>query len=156
MSKSLNRAQLIGNLGKDPEMRTTPSGSSVCSFSLATTDSYKDKNGSNQESTEWHNIVLWDKLAEIAHQYLKKGSRIFIEGKIKNRSYEGKDGNTRYITEVQGNSMIMLSAAQSGSQSREYGDQKPAVSSVNDNGGQRFTPKDEHIMPDFSDDDVPF
>ncbi len=84
--KSYNHVSLIGNLGKDPEMRTTPTGHSVCSFSLATSERFKGQNGEWQEHTDWHNIVLWDKLGEIANQYLKKGKRVFIEGKIRYRS----------------------------------------------------------------------
>ena len=111
MAKSLNRAQILGNLGKDPEMRTTPTGRQVCSFSMATKDSYKDKNDVWQESTEWHNIVLWDRLAETASKYLHKGSKALIEGRIKTRSYEDKNGVTKYITEIVGTSLILLSSA---------------------------------------------
>ncbi|MGE5479482.1 MAG: single-stranded DNA-binding protein [Chloroflexota bacterium] len=106
-TKSLNRAQLIGNLGRDPELRSTPNGVPVCTISVATTDSYKDKSGAWQESTDWHTVVLWEKLAEIANQYLKKGSKVFIEGKIKTRSYE-KDGVTRYVTEIRATNMLLL------------------------------------------------
>ena len=86
MARSLNRAQLIGNLGQDPEIRSTPSGASVCNISVATTDSYKDRNGEWQEQTEWHRVVLWNRLADTAGQYLRKGNKVFIEGKIKNKS----------------------------------------------------------------------
>jgi single-strand DNA-binding protein len=121
MAYSLNRAQLIGNLGQDPELRTTPQGSSVCTLSIATTESYKDKNsGEWKETTDWHKVVFWDKLAETAAQYLKKGSKVFIEGKIKTRSYE-KDGSTRYITEVLGLSMIMMGGKSSSGVSEEEG-----------------------------------
>ncbi len=100
MARSLNRVTLIGNLGQDPELRSLPSGQSVCKFTLATSESYKDKNGEWQEVTDWHNIVLWENLAREAGENLKKGSRAYVEGKIKNRSYEGKDGQKRYITEI--------------------------------------------------------
>ena len=108
MARSLNRATLIGNLGQDPELKTTPQGSSVCTISIATSEKYKDKNGEWQESTDWHRVVLWDKLADIAKEYLRKGSKVFIEGRIKTRSYE-KDNETKYITEIVGNHLIMLS-----------------------------------------------
>lgn len=108
MAKSLNRAQILGHLGQDPEIKATPQGSSVCNVSVATTESYKDKNsGEWKESTEWHKVVLWDYMAENAAKYLKKGSKVLFEGKIKTRSYE-KDGVTRYITEIWANNMILL------------------------------------------------
>ncbi|OGU14746.1 MAG: hypothetical protein A2X61_03935 [Ignavibacteria bacterium GWB2_35_12] len=108
MAISLNRVTLIGNLGADPDMKSIPQGNSVCTISLATTDSYKDKSGEFKETTEWHRIVFWDSLADLASKYLKKGSKIYVEGKLKHRSYE-KDGITRYMTEIQARSMIMLS-----------------------------------------------
>ena len=104
----VNKVILIGNLGRDPEVRHLESGASVANFPIATTESYKDKNGNRQDQTEWHNIVLWRGLAEIAEKYLKKGSQIYIEGKLRSRSWEDKEGNTRYITEVVGDSMTML------------------------------------------------
>jgi single-strand DNA-binding protein len=115
MAYSLNRAQLIGNLGQDPELRSTPQGSSVCTLSIATTESYKDKaSGEWKETTEWHKVVLWDKLAESAAQYLKKGSKVFIEGKIKTRNYDDKDNVKRYVTEILGLTMIMMGGKSSG------------------------------------------
>lgn len=113
MARSINRATLLGHLGKDPELRTTPQGSSVCSFSVATTDSFKDKNGEWQESTEWHNVVCWDWLANNTAETLRKGSKVYIEGKIKHRSYEGKDGVTRYITEVLAQTVISMAGKDS-------------------------------------------
>ncbi|MCK5742417.1 MAG: single-stranded DNA-binding protein [Chlorobi bacterium] len=108
MAQSINRVTLLGNLGRDPELRSTPSGQSVCSVSIATTDSYKDKtSGEWVDSTEWHNLVFWAYNADKAAQYLKKGSRVCIEGKLKTRNYE-KDGVTRYFTEVHVLSMVLL------------------------------------------------
>jgi single-strand DNA-binding protein len=97
---SLNRVMLIGNLGKDPEVRFTPGGQAVARFSLATSEVFNDREGQRQERTEWHNIVVWGKQAETCGQYLAKGRQVFIEGSIRNRSYDDKDGNKRYITEI--------------------------------------------------------
>ena len=106
----VNKVILVGNLGKDPEVRYLDSGVAVANFSLATTENYKNKEGERVSQTEWHNIVLWRGLAEVAEKYLKKGSSIYIEGKIKNRKWEDKDGNTRYNTEILGDNMTMLGA----------------------------------------------
>ena len=113
MSKgSINKVMLIGNLGSDPELRFTPSGEQVANFSLATTESWTDKSGERQERAEWHRIVLWRRLAEVAGQYLKKGSKIYIEGKLQTRSWEDQNGQKRYTTEVVANSMEMLDGGQ--------------------------------------------
>ena len=97
---SVNKAILIGNLGADPELRYTASGTAVTGFNIATTDRFKDKNGEFQERTEWHSIVCWARTAEIASEYLKKGSPVYIEGSIRTRNYEDKDGIKRYKTEI--------------------------------------------------------
>lgn len=110
----VNKVILIGNLGKDPEIRTFDNGDKVAQFSLATSETYKDKNGDKQEKTEWHNIVLWRGLAGLAEQYLKKGSKIYVEGKLSHRSYDDKDGNKRYITEIVGRDMTFLDGKPSG------------------------------------------
>lgn len=108
MARSLNKVTLIGNLGNDPEMRALPSGSQVANLSLATTDSWRDKgSGEMQERTEWHRVVVFDRLAEIAGQYLKKGSRIYIEGSLRTRSWE-QDGQKKYATEIVCRDMMML------------------------------------------------
>ena len=104
----INKVILIGNLGKDPEVRHLENGATVASFSLATTESYKDRDGKKVQQTEWHNIVVWRKLAEIAEKYLTKGSKIYLEGKIRSRSWEDKDGNKRYTTEIIGDTFTML------------------------------------------------
>ncbi len=107
MGKGLNKVMLIGHLGKDPELSYTPSGTAVCKFSLATNDSYKGDDGNWVERTEWHNITAWRKLAEVCSQYLKKGSRIYLEGKIQTDTYE-KDGKKNYFTKIVMNEMTML------------------------------------------------
>jgi single-strand DNA-binding protein len=107
MSRSLNKVQLIGNLGKDPELKYTPSGVAVATFSIATSESWKDTDGNQQEKTEWHNIVAWRKLAEICGEYLKKGKKVYLEGKLQTRNYE-KDGIKRYVTEIVADQLIML------------------------------------------------
>ncbi len=110
----INKVILVGNVGKDPEIKHIPNGTAVAQFSLATSETYKDKNGAKTTQTEWHNIVLWRGLAEVAEKYVKKGDPLYIEGKIRSRSYEDKDGNKRYITEIVGDTMQMLGRKQSG------------------------------------------
>lgn len=105
---SVNKAILIGNLGRDPELRYTPSGRAVASFSIATSERWKGQDGENQEKTEWHNIVLWGRQAEIAKEYLSKGSPVYIEGRIQTRNYEDKNGVKKYITEIVAQRMQFL------------------------------------------------
>jgi single-strand DNA-binding protein len=140
---SLNKVMLIGNLGKDPEVRYTASGQAVASFSLATSETYKDKSGEKVEKTEWHNISLWGKLAEISGEYLSKGKTVYIEGRLQTRKWQDKSGNDRYTTEIVGDKMQMLSpkAERSGSSSSA-----PA-------GNNSSASYDE---PPFQDDDIPF
>ncbi|HIG33226.1 MAG TPA: single-stranded DNA-binding protein [Flavobacteriales bacterium] len=104
----VNKVILVGNLGKDPEVKYLDNGVAVANFSLATTENYKNKEGEKVSQTEWHNIVLWRGLAEVAEKYLKKGASVYIEGKIKTRKWEDKDGNTRYNTEILADNMTML------------------------------------------------
>ena len=104
----VNKVILVGNLGKDPEVRYLDNGVAVANFSLATTENYKNKEGERVSKTEWHNIVLWRGLAEVAEKWLKKGSSVYVEGKIRTRKWEDKDGNTRYSTEILGDNMTML------------------------------------------------
>lgn len=104
---SVNKVILIGNVGKDPEIRHLDSGVAVANFTLATSESYNAKNGERVTNTEWHNIVMWRGLADVVEKYVKKGSRLFIEGKITSRQYE-KDGQTKYFTEIVANNMVML------------------------------------------------
>ncbi len=105
----VNKVILVGNLGKDPEVRHLESGVMVANFTLATTESYKDRNtGERKQQTEWHNIVLWRGLAEVAEKYLKKGNQVYVEGKLRTRSWNDQDGNTRYTTEIVADNMTML------------------------------------------------
>ncbi|PYX07389.1 MAG: single-stranded DNA-binding protein [Acidobacteria bacterium] len=109
MAKSLNKVMLIGNLGKDPEVKYTPSGTPVAKLTLATNERYKDKDGQWQDRTEWHNIVLWQRLAEIAGEYLKKGGKVYVEGRLQTRSWEDKQTNQkRYMTEVVASDLLLL------------------------------------------------
>jgi single-strand DNA-binding protein len=127
---SVNKVILVGRLGKDPETRYTPSGQAVCNFSLATDESFKDRNGERQKRTEWHRIVLWAKLGEIAQQYLKKGSLVYIEGRIQTRQWDDKNtGQKRYSTDIVGTAMKMLG-------------------SRGDSGGMRDTAAPPHAAPD--------
>lgn len=115
---SVNKVILIGNLGADPESRYMPNGDQVVTLRLATTDAWKDKTtGEKKESTEWHRVVLWRKLAEIAAQYLKKGQQVYIEGQLKTRKWTDKDGQDRYTTEISGDSLKMLGSRPTGSDS---------------------------------------
>jgi single-strand DNA-binding protein len=110
----VNKVILIGNLGKDPELRYTPNGQPVASFSLATTERWNDKNSQKQEKTEWHNIVVWGKLAELTNQYLKKGRSAYIEGRITTRSWDDRDGNKKYRTEIVATQIQFLGGNQGG------------------------------------------
>ena len=107
----VNKVILIGNLGKDPELRYAPSGMAIANFNIATTETWKDKNGAKQDKTEWHKIVAFNKLAEICGEYLNKGKQVYIEGRIQTRAWEDKDGNKRYTTEIVAQTMQMLGPA---------------------------------------------
>lgn len=175
MARSLNKATIIGNLGKDPEVRFTPNGKAVCNFSVATDESYNDKNtGQKVDKVEFHRITAYGKLAEIMGQYLKKGSKIYIEGKLQTREWE-KDGVKRYTTEIVASEMIMLDSRQDGqqqAQQQQGGYQAPQqpmqqqqgyvppqhVHGQNPNGTQssNMAPRQpSNAFNDF-DDDIPF
>lgn len=109
---AVNKVILVGNVGKDPEIRYLDENTPVCKFPLATSEVYKNRNGEKVEQTEWHNIVLWRGLAQVAEKYVKKGAQLFIEGRIKTRSYDDKDGVKRYVTEIVGDTMQMLGRKQ--------------------------------------------
>lgn len=136
---SVNKAVLIGNLGKDPELRYTPSGTAICTFSLATTDRFKNKQGEQQDKTEWHNIVVWAGLAEICGKYLTKGKQVYIEGRIQNRSYDDRDGNKIYISEIVASEMQMLSRA---------GEQSTQAAKKNSSSGRLATEEDFSTVSD--------
>jgi len=108
MAAGVNKVILVGNLGKDPEVRHLESGVAVARFTLATNDYYKDKSGNRVERTEWHNVALWRDLAEVAEKYLRKGHQVYVEGSIRTRQYQDKDNQTRYITEIVANELTML------------------------------------------------
>jgi len=129
----VNKVILVGNLGKDPEVRHLEGGTAVANFSLATSESYKDRNsGERKTITEWHNIVLWRGLAEVAEKYLKKGDQVYIEGKIRSRQWEDKEGKTRYTTEIVGDNMIMLGGKPSSQPDTASSVEKDIVTSDND------------------------
>ena len=164
MARGVNKVILIGNLGQDPELRYTSSGTAVCNFSLATTESYKDRDGNQVENTEWHRIVAWARLAEICGEYLSKGRQVYIEGQLQTRQWEDKDGNTRYTTEIKAREMQMLGSRDGGSDSGSGGDdynQSRPQQRSSDNGGGRSPQPARQSAPadDYSfepDDDLPF
>lgn len=130
MAGSVNKVILIGNLGRDPEVRHLENGAVVANFPIATSETYKDRNsGERVSQTEWHNIVVWRGLAEVAEKYLKKGNSVYIEGKLKTRSWEDKDGNTRYTTEVVADNLTMLGGRPEGTESNQ-----PSTKPANDPG----------------------
>ena len=104
----VNKVILLGNLGKDPEVKTIDSGKKVASFTMATTEAYKNQNGERVENTTWHNVVFWGSVCDVIEKYLKKGNQVYIEGKITNRSYDDKDGVKKYITEINGQHLTLL------------------------------------------------
>jgi len=158
---SVNKVVLIGNLGRDPETRYLPNGDAVTSISVATTETWKDKNGEKQEKTEWHRVSLFRRLAEVAGEYLKKGSQVYIEGRIEYREYE-KDGIKRYSTDIIANEMKMLGSRQGGGEPMDRdggsGDERPARTSsatgARTGGGAGAAPAKK--KSDDFDDDIPF
>jgi single-strand DNA-binding protein len=157
MSRSLNKAILIGNLGADPEVRTTTGGTRVAGFSLATSRNWTDREGQPQERTEWHRIVAWDKLAEIAEQFLHKGDRVYVEGEIQHRSYEDKEGVTRYVTEIRVRELVMLGGREAPAPepaqepNRGRGTREPVRA-----GRRSSAYEDFQAPPATEDDDLPF
>jgi len=147
----LNRAMIIGNLTRDPEVRSTPTGKSVASFGVATNRYWNDANGQKQKQAEFHNVVFWGKLAEIVGQYLKKGQRIYVEGRLQTREWTGQDGIKRYRTEIIGENMIMLSARQGADQAGFSGASSGPVP-MGDMGGAPSEVMEEEIKVE----DIPF
>ena len=155
---SVNKVILVGNLGKDPETRYMSSGDAVCNITIATSESWKDKNtGEKREITEWHKVVFYRKLAKIAGQYLKKGSSVYIEGRIRTRKWQDKDGNDRYTTEIEATEMQMLGSRQSGGQSDQGGYQSPPSPRPSGGGtsGQQQRQPQRQAYDDLG-DDIPF
>jgi single-strand DNA-binding protein len=144
---SVNKVILVGRLGKDPETRYTGSGQQVCNFSMATDETYKDRAGERQKRTEWHKIVMWGRLAEIAQQYLKRGSLIYIEGRLQTRQWDDQTGNKRYTTEIVANVMKMLGGRGEGGPGggTEHGERQHAPEMDESQTG-----------PGISDEDIPF
>lgn len=152
----INRVILIGNLGKDPEIRTMENGSKVAQFSIATTESYKDKAGNWQDQTEWHNIVLWRYLAEKAENSLKKGSKIYLEGKIRNRSWVDKENNTRYITEIVGDKVLVLDKRQSTGNYAPPPSQDDAPPQYQSHDNSNTASQSDPEIEKMPEDDLPF
>ncbi len=149
---SLNKVMLIGRLGKDPEIRYTPDGSAVANFSLATSEFWTDKAGTRQERTEWHNIVAWTKLADLAKRYLAKGRQVYIEGRIRTREYDDKDGNKRRITEIIANQMVLLGSRPEGMEAGGSGPMQRSAPSAEP--GFSSSPGTADV--EITDDDIPF
>ena len=141
---SVNKVILIGNLGADPELRYTATGTAVANFNIATKDSWTGKDGNKEERTEWHRVVAWARLGEICGEYLVKGKQVYIEGKLRTRSWEDRDGNKRYTTEVLAQTMQMLGSA---------GDRSP---SERDMGGKEFGGGEPQGGGPFPEEDIPF
>jgi len=136
MAGGVNKVILVGNLGADPDMRYTPSGQGVCELRVATSESWNDKNGQRQERTEWHRVVVWGKRAEVCSKYLAKGRQVYVEGRIQTRTYDDKDGNKRYITEIIASDVQFLSGgSRDGQQRGREGDAGPPPPSDADFGG---------------------
>ena len=148
---SVNKVILVGNVGKDPEIRHLDSGVAVANFPLATSEAYTAKNGERVTTTEWHNIVLWRGLADVAEKYVKKGMQLYIEGRIRSRSYDDKEGNKRYITEINGDVMRMLG-------SRDTSNSQSSSESSSQNASAEAPAYDEPETDDDAggDEDLPF
>jgi single-strand DNA-binding protein len=152
MAKSVNKVILIGNLGKDPEVKYTPQGTAVAKITLATNESYKDKAGQWQEKAEWHNVVLWARLAEIAGEYLKKGNKVYIEGRLQTRSWDDKQTNQKkYMTEVVAGTMVLLGGRGEGAAT---GGPRDSANHFD----QSAPPEPEHAPAGspITDEDIPF
>ena len=151
MARGINKVILVGNLGADPETRYMPSGSAVTNLSVATSESWKDKqSGEQKERTEWHKVVMFDRLAEIAAEYLRKGSQVYIEGKLQTRKWQDRDGNDRWTTEIRANEMQMLGGRGGGGGGGSFGGGQQGGGQQ---GGGSAPPQPG---PDDFDDDIPF
>jgi single-strand DNA-binding protein len=152
MARGVNKVILVGNLGKDPEVRYSPNGSAMANVTIATTESWKDRQtGEKQEKTEWHRVVFFSRLAEIVGEYLKKGSQVYIEGRLQTRKWQGQDGQDRYTTEIVANDMQMLGSRSAGSGTSDWNDQQNTANAIPGQAPSSSTPPAD----DF-DDDVPF
>jgi single-strand DNA-binding protein len=153
MARGINKVTLIGNLGKDPEVQTFDTYKKAA-FSLATTEYSRDKEGNEVQHTEWHNIVMWRGLAEIAEQYLRKGSQVYIEGKIRTRSFDAKDGTKKYITEIQADNLVLLGGKREGS--AENNNQPQSSNSSGHPAQPVVPPITEPTAQQNDHDDLPF
>lgn len=152
MARGVNKVILIGNVGKDPDVRYMPNGNAVANVTLATSESWKDKvSGETQERTEWHRIVFFRRLAEIVGEYVKKGSKIYIEGKLQTRKWQDQGGQDRYTTEIVADQMQMLDSKGGSGTSTAYDSGRPAASSTHDD-----VPSSAAMPDDGFDDDIPF
>lgn len=168
MARGVNKVILVGNLGQDPELRYTGTGTAVCNLRLATNESYKDASGEWIERTEWHSIVAWGRLGEICNEYLNKGSQVYFEGSLQTRSYDDRDGNTKYVTEIKAREMMILSGrgdgdGGSGGGSAPARASRPAAASSSASGGAAksagTTTAADSGADDYTfepDDDLPF
>ena len=147
----INKVIIVGNLGKDPELRHTPQGQAVCNFSIATSESWNDKAGQKQERTEWHRVVVWGKLGELCSKYLQKGRQVYVEGKLQTRAWDDKDGQKRYTTEVVANTVQFLGSAAGASASRSNNDFAGGGTSADPFGAP---PNFDEAAP--TSDDIPF
>jgi len=164
--RGVNKVILVGNLGKDPEIKYFENGIPKASFSMATSDSYTSKAGERIDNTEWHNIVMWRGLAEVAEKYLKKGDPIYVEGKIKNRSWDDADGNKKYITEIEVSNMVMLPRRGADSNNNNYASTSsataPVAQTANSAATEALPPKPQFIESSPTEtvqdieDDLPF
>ncbi|MEX0811903.1 MAG: single-stranded DNA-binding protein [Chitinophagales bacterium] len=152
--RGVNKVILVGNLGKDPELKKLDSGTSLTRFPMATSESYIDKEGNKIDLTEWHNVVLWRGLADVAEKYLKKGSKVYIEGKLKTRNYQDADNNTRYTTEVVADQMVMLDSKgdNSGSSETSYQPREAAAKPKAESAPAESSSGDQQNY----EDDLPF
>ena len=151
MARGVNKVIIVGNLGQDPETRYMPSGSAVTNFTVATNESWKDKQtGEQKERTEWHRVSMFNRLAEVAAEYLRKGSQVYIEGKLRTRKWQGKDGNDRYTTEIIADEMQMLGGRGGGGGGGDFGG---GNNGAGQGGGGSAPPQPG---PDDFDDDIPF
>lgn len=159
MGKSVNKVILVGNLGKDPEVKYTPSGMAVANFSIATNENFKDKSGQWQERTEWHNIVAFQRLAEVVGEYVKKGTKVYIEGRLQTRSWDDKDsGQKRYKTEILANDLVLLGGrGESGpDEGGSRGYSRGASGGGGNNYDQSHPQEDATNTTQITDEDIPF
>jgi single-strand DNA-binding protein len=156
MPGGVNKVILVGHLGADPDMRYTPSGQGVCEMRIATSESWNDKNGQRQERTEWHRIVVWGKRAEVCSKYLAKGRQVYVEGRIQTRTYDDKEGNKRYITEVVAQDVQFLGGGQGGGRDNRSSDPPPPSEGDFANGGFGGGAGASGGAGGGPDDDIPF